>query len=94
MITRNGCTGYLSINGGLYQSSRLSPVAFTLIVDAMKSELGSKHLESMLLADDLVFCVTSREEMEQELERWRDPFYTHGLRISRPQTEHVPLAHQ
>ena len=50
-------------------------------MDVSASELGSKPPESMLFADDLVLCETSREKVEQELERWGDQFERHGLRI-------------
>ena len=72
--TRDGCTDYFRIDVGLHQGSALSPLLFIIIMDVLASELGSKPPESMLFADDLVLCETSREKFEQELERWRDQF--------------------
>ena len=92
--TRDGCTDYFSIDVGLHQGSALSPLLFIIIMDVLASELGSKPPESMLFADDLVLCETSREKVEQELERWRDQFERHGLRISRTKTEYMPTPHK
>ena len=86
--TRDGCTDYYRIDVGLHQGSALSPLLFIIIMDVLASEPGSKPPESMLFADELVLCETSREKDEQELEMWRDQFEIHGLRISRTKTEH------
>ena len=90
MQTRDGCNDYFRIDVGLHQGSALSPLIFIIIMDVLASELGSKPSESMLFADDIVLCETSREKVEQELERWRDQFERHGLRISRTETEYMP----
>ena len=44
----------------------------------------------MLFADDLVICEHSRAEVELQLERWRETFESHGLRVSRRKTEYMP----
>ena len=41
----------------------------------------------MLFADDLVNCEHSRAEVALKLERWRETFEFHGLRVSRGKTE-------
>ena len=92
--TRYGCTDYFRIDVGLHQGSALSSLLFIIIMDVLASELGSKPPESMLFADDLVLCETSGEKIEQELERWRDQFERHGLRISRTKTEYMPTPHK
>ena len=44
----------------------------------------------MLFADDLAICEQSRAEVELQLERWRETFESHGLRISRGTKEYMP----
>ena len=44
----------------------------------------------MLFADDLVICEHSRAEVELQLERWRETFEFHRLRVSRGKTEYIP----
>ena len=55
-----------------------------------------EHLQSLtirvnVITDDFVLCETSREKVEQELEKWRDQFERHGLRISRTKTEYIQI---
>ena len=44
----------------------------------------------MLFADYLVICEHSRAEVELQLQRWRETFESHGLRVSRGKTEYMP----
>ena len=45
---------------------------------------------AMMFADDLVLCVMTREEVEEDLETWRIVFERHGLKISRTKREYLP----
>ncbi len=38
---------------------------------------------AMMFSDDLVMCVMTREEVEEDLEKLRVVFVRHGLKISR-----------
>ena len=40
-----------------------------------------------MFADDMVFCAMAREEVEEDLEKWRVVFEGHGLTIGRTKTE-------
>nr|XP_027213635.1 uncharacterized protein LOC113806671 [Penaeus vannamei] len=40
-------------------------------------------------ADDFVLCVWSREEVEEELERWRYALERKGMEVSRSKTDYV-----
>ena len=41
----------------------------------------------------LVICEHSREEVELQLERWRETFESHGLRVSRGKNRVRPTCH-
>ena len=43
-----------------------------------------------VVCDGLVICEHSRAEVEMRLERWRETFESHGLRVSRGKTEYMP----
>ena len=52
-------------------------------MDVLQAEIGKEPPWVMLFADDLVICEHSRAEVEVQLERWRETFDSHGLRVSR-----------
>ena len=80
--TRGG--QYFHIRVGLHRSA-CSPLVFILIMDVtlLQAEFGKEPPWVMLFADDLVICERSRAEVELQLERWRETFESHGLRVSR-----------
>ena len=55
---------------------------------------NGKHKEGSNLGDDvrddLVLCAMTREEVEEDLQKWRVVFERHGLKISRTKTEYLP----
>ena len=44
----------------------------------------------MLFADDLLLCVNTREEADEQLELWRNAIENKGLRVSRNKTAFLP----
>ena len=71
----------------MHKGSALLPLLFILIMDVLQAEIGKEPPWVMLFADDLVICEHSRAEVELQLERWREIFESHGLRVSRGKTE-------
>ena len=84
-------TEYFHVGVGLHQRSALNPLIFILIMDVLQAEIGKELPWVMLFADDLhVICEPSRAEVKMQLERSRETFESHGLRVSRGKTEYMP----
>ena len=45
---------------------------------------------AVMFADDLVLCVMTREEVEEDLDTCRVAFKRHGLKIRRTKKEYLP----
>ena len=58
-------------------------------MDVLQEEIGYEPPWVMLFADGLVICEHSRAEVELRLERWRETFESHGLRVK---TEYMSCA--
>lgn len=46
---------------------------------------------TMTFVDDTVICNESREEVEAELERWRDALERKGMKVSRSKTDYLAI---
>ena len=64
------------------QGSALSPLLFILIMDVLQAEIGNEPRWLMLFADDVVICGHSIAEIELQLDRWREIFESHVLRVT------------
>ena len=74
---------------GLHQGSVLSLFLFTVIMDRLMDEVRREPPWTMLLADDIVICEETREEMEQRLESWRYALKRRGMKVSRSKVKYL-----
>ncbi|KAI5748378.1 hypothetical protein M8J77_024911 [Diaphorina citri] len=81
-----GVTEEIPVQVGLHQGSALSPYLFDLIMDVLTEDVRKKAPWCMMFADDIVLCEESVEDMERELERWKNALERRGLKINRTKT--------
>ncbi|KAK3560678.1 hypothetical protein QTP86_014529 [Hemibagrus guttatus] len=66
-----GQTEEFKVEVGLHQGSALSPFLFAIVMDQLSEEVRQESPWTMMFADDIVICSESREQVEQNLKRWR-----------------------
>ncbi|KAK3508735.1 hypothetical protein QTP70_004280 [Hemibagrus guttatus] len=84
-----GQTEEFKVEVGLHQGSALSPFLFAIVMDQLSEEVRRKSPWTMMFADDIVICSESREQVEENLERWRFALERRGMKISRSKTEYM-----
>ncbi|KAK3525907.1 hypothetical protein QTP70_010961 [Hemibagrus guttatus] len=84
-----GQTEEFKVEVGLHQGSALSPFLFAIVMDQLSEEVRQESPWTMMFADDIVICSESREQVEQNLERWRFTLKRRGMKVSRSKTEYM-----
>ncbi|KAK3544114.1 hypothetical protein QTP86_001824 [Hemibagrus guttatus] len=84
-----GQTEEFSVEVGLHQGSALSPFLFAIVMDQLSEEVRQESPWTMTFADDIVICSESREQVEENLERWRFALERRGMKVSRSKTEYM-----
>lgn len=87
--TTAGLSEEFDVNVGVSQGSALSPLLFILVLNHLKCHLMNDSVWSLIFADDIVLVAKTAEELEAELEKWRETLESNGLRISRKKTEYM-----
>ena len=87
--TRTGDTAYFHVGVGLHQGSALSPHLFIRIMGVLQAEIGKEPPRVMFLRMTWSFANIVEQKLKIQLERWRETFESHGLRVSRGKTESV-----
>ncbi|KAK3542186.1 hypothetical protein QTP86_016881 [Hemibagrus guttatus] len=82
-------TEELKVEVGLHQGSALSPFLFAIVMDQLSEEVRQESPWTMMFADDIVICSESREQVEENLERWRFALERRGMKVSRSKTEYM-----
>ncbi|KAK2921830.1 hypothetical protein Q8A73_001315 [Channa argus] len=84
-----GVTEEFKVEVGLHQGSALSPFLFSLLMDRLTDEVRQESPWTMMFADNIVICSESREQLEENLERWRSALENRGMKLSRSKTEYM-----
>ncbi|KAK3542091.1 hypothetical protein QTP86_013424 [Hemibagrus guttatus] len=84
-----GQTEEFKLEVGLHQGSALSPFLFAIVMDQLSEEVRQESPWTMMFADDIVICSESREQVEENLERWRFALERRGMKVSRSKTEYM-----
>ncbi|KAK3542816.1 hypothetical protein QTP70_004327 [Hemibagrus guttatus] len=77
-----GQTEEFKVEAGLHQGSALSPFLFAIVMDQLSEEVRQESPWTMMFADDIVICSESREQVEENLERWRFALGRRGMKAS------------
>ncbi|KAK3508020.1 hypothetical protein QTP70_010129 [Hemibagrus guttatus] len=84
-----GQTEEFNVEVGLHQGSALSPFLFAIVMDQLSEEVRQESPWTMMFADDIVICSESREQVEENLERWRFALERRGMKVSRSKNEYM-----
>ncbi|KAK3541390.1 hypothetical protein QTP86_024010 [Hemibagrus guttatus] len=84
-----GQTEEFKVEVGLHQGSALSPFLFAIVMDQLSEEVRQESPWTMMFADDIVICSESRDQVEENLERWRFALERRGMKVSRSKTEYM-----
>ncbi|KAK3571995.1 hypothetical protein QTP86_021348 [Hemibagrus guttatus] len=84
-----GQTEEFNVEVGLHQGSALSPFLFAIVMDQLSEEVRQESPWTMMFSDDIVICSESREQVEENLERWRFVLERRGMKVSRSKTEYM-----
>ncbi|KAK3528732.1 hypothetical protein QTP70_010392 [Hemibagrus guttatus] len=84
-----GQTEEFKVEVGLHQGSALSPFLFAIVMDQLSEEVRQESPWIMMFADDIVICSESREQVEENLERWRFALERRGMKVSGSKTEYM-----
>ncbi|KAK3523476.1 hypothetical protein QTP86_033588 [Hemibagrus guttatus] len=84
-----GQTEEFNVEVGLHQGSALSPFLFAIVMDQLSEVVRQESPWTMMFADDIVICSESREQVEENLERWRFALERRGMKVSRSKTEYM-----
>ncbi|KAK3574608.1 hypothetical protein QTP86_011520 [Hemibagrus guttatus] len=84
-----GQTEAFNVEVGLHQGLALSPFLFAIMMDQLSEEVRQESPWTMMFADDIVICSESREQVEENLERWRFALERRGMKVSRSKTEYM-----
>ncbi|KAK3544091.1 hypothetical protein QTP86_001479 [Hemibagrus guttatus] len=79
---------YVRVVQDMYERSR-TVVRCAVVMDQLSEEVRQESPWTMMFADDIVIYSESREQVEENLERWRFALERRGMKVSRSKTEYM-----
>ncbi|KAK6743227.1 hypothetical protein RB195_010468 [Necator americanus] len=73
----------------VHQGSSLSPLLFILYMDTITKEIQKQHPWTLLSADDVMLASESRDDLQKQVQSWKDQLQQYGLRLNTSKTEYM-----
>ncbi|ETN77512.1 reverse transcriptase [Necator americanus] len=74
---------------GVHQGSSLSPLLFILCMDTITKEIQKQHPWTLLLADDVMLALESRDYLQEQVQSCKDQLQQYGLLLNTSKTEYM-----
>ncbi|EYB85329.1 hypothetical protein Y032_0300g1803 [Ancylostoma ceylanicum] len=84
-----GTSKRFPVEVGVHQESVLSPLLFILCVDTITRDIQKPHPWCLLYADDVILAAETREDLQAEVQLWKDRLQRYGLRLNFEKTEYM-----
>ena len=78
----SGESAEFEVKVGVHQGSVLSPLLFTIVLEALSKEFREGLPWELLYADDLALMAESKAELLVKIERWKEGIEKKGLRVN------------
>ena len=75
----------------LNKALALSSFWFALVMDRLTDGVRQESPWTVMFADDILICLERREQVEENLERWRYVLERIQMKVSRRKTEHMRM---
>ena len=82
----DGYSKEFGVGVGVHQGSVLSPLLFTIVLEALSSEFRTGCPWELLYADDLMISAESMEELLIKVQTWKTEMEKKGLRVNMGKT--------
>ncbi|ETN85809.1 reverse transcriptase [Necator americanus] len=84
-----GASRPFPVQVGVHQGSSLSPLLFILCMDTITKEIQKQHPWTLLFADDVMLAAESRDDLQKQVQSWKDQLQQYGLRLNTSKTEYM-----
>ncbi|KAK6764634.1 hypothetical protein RB195_024815 [Necator americanus] len=77
------------VHVAVHQGSSLSPLLFILCMDTITKEIQKQHPWTLLFADDVMLAAESRDDLQKQVQSWKDQLQQYGFRLNTSKTEYM-----
>lgn len=84
---KGGESAAFEVKVGVHQGSVLSPLLFTMVLEALSREFRGGLPWELLYADDLALMAESEDELRQQIKMWKGGMEEKGLRVNMGKTK-------
>lgn len=85
--TPHGLTEAIDVTVGVYQGSALGPFLSIVTLDVITSGLLDVPLKTIFYCDDIALIAESREDFQENLQKWQEGLTVNGLRLNVKKTK-------